>query len=200
MQIPDDRKREQFTKILSNYAGIKHKKTDEVAAPMKTLDAILGRDYFAKPSAEVAQGLLGREIVRHFKGGEVRGIIKEMSAWDGVTKTSSDSMLYAPGTIGVSQKFGKYLMDIATELSGVSSCVTLIAAEFDWQGKKQLVEGPGNVTKALRIDRALDGLKIYENDQIYIVGGKIPAQQVLQRTKKNVPSNCKGYFYILPQG
>lgn len=196
MQIPDDRKREQFTKILSSYAGISHKKTDEVSEPMNTLDAILGRDYFAKPSAEVAQGLLGREIVRRFKGGEVRGIIKEMSAWDGVTKTSSDGMLYAPGTIGISKKFNNYMLDIATELSGVSSCVTLIAAEFDWQGKKQLLEGPGNVTKALKIDSAMNELKIYDNDQIYIVGGKMPAQQVLQRTKKNVPSNCKGYFYI----
>ncbi len=161
-----------------------------------TIDQKLGRDFFAKKADEAAQGLLGRTITRQFKGTQINGIITEVSAWEGSTKSSSDGMLYAPGTIGVSCKFGKYLMDIATEVSGIYSCITMIGAEFDWSGRKQRVEGPGNFTEALKIDKEFDKLKVYENDLVYIEGGKMPQQEILKREKKNAPKNCLGYFYI----
>ena len=178
-----------------SHGSASFKNNEEVLNTM-SIDNKLGRDFFAKPAVDVAYGLLGREIVRRFNGAEVKGVITEVSAWEGTTLSSSDGMRYAPGTIGVSTKFGKHLLDIATELKDVSSCITLIAAEFDWNGKKQVVQGPGNVTKALNIDRVFDQQKIYDNPNIYIVGGQMPAQEVLKREKKGVPANCKGYFYL----
>jgi DNA-3-methyladenine glycosylase len=193
--------KEALEALMRGYAhGLSHgsasfKNNGEVKEPM-SIDTKLGRDFFAKPAVDVAYGLLGREIVRRFNGTDVKGVIVEVSAWEGTTPSSSDGMRYAPGTIGVSTKFGKHLLDIATELKDVSSCVTLIAAEFDWNGKKQVVQGPGLVTAALKIDRSFDQQKIYENPNVYIIGGHMPAQDVLKRDKKGVPANCKGYFYL----
>jgi 3-methyladenine DNA glycosylase Mpg len=184
---------------MNNPAEERSFKSDAIIPqPMtKTMDQILGRDFYARSSVEVARAMLGREIVRRFKDTEVRGYVMEVSAWEGHTKTSSDGLLYAPGTIGVSTKFGNHLLDIATEAYGVHSCVTLIAAQFHWGNRTQLVDSPGKVARALRVDRTLDGLKIFENDTgLSIVGGRIPEQDIKKREKKNLPANCKGYFYI----
>lgn len=163
---------------------------------MTKLEQKLGQEFYARAPQYVAQELLGRQIVRLFDKGEVRGIIKEVSAWDGQTNSASEGMTNAPGIISVSTKFGKNLMDIATGVEGSYSCITIVAAEFDWLGNGHTLQGPGNVTQALKIDRSFDGTPIFNNNLVYIVGEKIEPQDVKTRNKKNVPSNCQGFFYI----
>ena len=192
--MPSAFEKEQLEHLMRSYAQGRagsFKKTLEGSAAV-SLDRILGRDFFTDSAVEVARGLLGREIVRVFRGGVIRGVITEVSAWQGRTSSASDGMEYAPGTIAVSTKYGLHLMDIATERCDRYSCVTLVGLVRN----RQRVQGPGNVASVLKIDPAIDGLKIYDNKVIYITGGRNPRQEVLKRQKKNVPRNCKGYFYI----
>lgn len=162
---------------------------------MTKLEQKLGQEFYARVPQLVACELLGREIVRKFDKGEARGVIKEVSAWNGETQSASEGMTLAPGIISVSTKYGKCLMDIATGIEEQYSCITLVAAEFDWLGQKHKLQGPGNVTQALKIGRDFDGTKIFDSELVYIVGGEIAKQDIKTRKKSNVPSNCQGFFY-----
>lgn len=172
------------------------KSGEQVEENMAKLEQMLGRDFYAKPAAEVAQGLLGREMVRRIGNREYRGKIVEVAAWEGHTDSSSDGMLNTPGTASISTKFGKHLLDIATEVGGVYSCVTMIAADMIEGDKMVRVQGPGNFTKAFHIDKSLDGIKVYESPLLYVIGGKISEQNITRREKSNLPANCEGYFCL----
>lgn len=190
----------KIERVLDIYATGKDpasfKNDGAVEADMAKLEQMLGRDFYAKPAAEVAQGLLGREMVRRIGDKAIRGKIVEVSAWEGHTDSSSDGMLDTPGTVSISTKFGKHLLDIATNVGGVYSCVMMIAADMIDGDKITRVEGPGNFTKAFQIDKSLKGIKIYESPLLYVIGGRIPEQNITKREKSNVPANCMGYFCL----
>jgi 3-methyladenine DNA glycosylase Mpg len=160
------------------------------------VDQILGHEFYARPSLTVARELLGKKIVRRWKGDEIRGVIKEVAAWHGETESKHPGLRYAPGEIGISKRFGQQVMLISTDRTDIASCVTLIAAELLDGGKPVLYQGPGKIAKALHIDEGFDRVKVYDNGMLSIVESGIPEQEVLKRSSKNIPANCKGYFYI----
>jgi 3-methyladenine DNA glycosylase Mpg len=156
----------------------------------------LDESFFAADADDVAQALLGTYLVRVFpNGSKVVGRIQEVAAYDGETKTSSDGMLYRPGTLTVSTKFGRHLIDIATGDNGQPSCVTLISGLFDWGNRRQLVQGPGNLSRALGIDREYDGRSINERD-FWIESREEYNGEIRERSLTNRPANCQGVYYI----
>lgn len=160
------------------------------------LEDKLPMDFFMQNPDEVAKGILGMEIVRILPNGkEVRGRIQEVAAYRGEEESVSDVAYYGPGIIGVSTKFGKRLIDIGTEYEGRSSCVTLISASFQWGRNRQLVQGPGNLAKALKVDRSYDGTPILCND-LWIDPSTPQVEEIRVRELSNMPENCLGYFYI----
>ena len=164
--------------------------------PLKQKYTKLDESFFSAGAKTVAQGLLGTYLVRVFpNGSRVVGRIHEVAAYGGVTKTSSEGMLYAPGTLSVSTKFGKNLIDIATGDKGESSCVTLISALFDWGKDKQLVQGPGNLSRALGIDKSYDKKSIVGKD-LWIELREQYEGEIRERNLSNAPANWKGTFYI----
>lgn len=159
----------------------------------------LDESFFTVDAKTVAKFLLGTYLVRVFPNdSRTVGMIQEVAAYEGETKTSSDGMLCAPGTLSVSTKFGKNLIDIATGKSGESSCVTLISALFNWGNNKQLVQGPGNLSRALGVDKTYNGRSVDGRD-FWIEIRDIYGGEILERKKSNLPSNCRGIFYIREQ-
>ena len=114
----------------------------------------LDERFFARRADNVAQDLLGRTLV--VKVGEdtfVRARLREVAAYEGSTKRTSEGAKYHPGLVSISVKYGQCLVDIATGggKKKDASCITLRAADFDIKGETVKVEGPRRVAKELGI-------------------------------------------------
>jgi len=162
---------------------------------MKNLENRVTRDFFRKDSLTVAQNLLGRDIVRYFPNNtETRGRILEVSAWEGTYGQRPQKFPdYKQGVVSVSCKFGKYMIDVTCGDKG--SCVTLLKAEFDIDGRKYTADGPSKLASILQVTPdAFDGYDLVEGSAIKIEGapGEI---MVYTRNKSNVPKNCRGFHY-----
>ena len=165
--------------------------------PKKTEE--LPESFFARNSESVAKDLLGRTLVRK-REGEKNFIasIREIAAWEGDAMASRyEGILNAPGTIFIPIQYGKPIFGLATDAIGKPSCVTLISAIVG--NKKEggeLIKGPGNLSKALAIDKdSFDGLPL-RLSPLWISGQPVESERILKRNKSNVPDNCIGYFYF----
>ncbi|MCP6719617.1 MAG: DNA-3-methyladenine glycosylase [Patescibacteria group bacterium] len=191
--------RKLFERVLSTYVGepLNREKSSWVDMRQKVaLREKLPTDFFMQEPTDVAKGLLGMNLVRVLPSRrEIRGRIQEVAAYKGEADSVSDVAYYGPGIIGVSTKYGKHLIDIATESEGVPSCVTLIGAFFQWGKERQLVHGPGNLSRALKIDGSDDGVPIVCND-LWIDPSVESVGEIYTRNLSNIPENCLGYFYI----
>ncbi len=157
----------------------------------------LGRYFFERSSTSVAKDLLGRIIVHErARGGILYAQIHEVAAWEGTTeKSMTEGALYAPGTLSISTKFGKNLLDIATDEMCKPSCITLIAGRvYDKTGERVFAQGPGLLCGALDINKSYHGLPI-EISSIWIGGERIDPNTIMKRKKTNSLRNCKGYYY-----
>jgi len=151
----------------------------------------LGMRFFQDRSIDVAQNLLGRTIVTKAQNQTERmGIIREVAAWQGAEDSSAPTIRYHPGIVGVSQRYGHFLLDIGTGYQGRPSCVTIIGL-YTPEGFRN---GPGKVTKHLGIDKDFDSMPI-DTDALWIGGDKVESERIIQRLKQ-APANCKGYFYF----
>jgi 3-methyladenine DNA glycosylase Mpg len=159
----------------------------------------LERKFFSRRSDIVAQDLLGRILVHERPdAATLYLLIKEASAYQGKIKSTSKGLLCAPGTIGISTKYGQRMLDIATGEIAEPSCVTLIGGQiYDGRGFRVAVNGPGKLTSSLEIDRNYDGLIVDLGvSPVWIGGESVGDEQILRRKKSNTPENCLGYFYL----
>lgn len=152
---------------------------------------------FRKDSKDVALDILGNEIIRAYPNGTaVRAYIKAIAPHQGKEKSTDKGIGKKSGLINVGRpKFGQTLMDITTEREGTYSCVTLRGIVMQDSGEE--IEGPGNCSKALGIDRGLDGLDV-ENDFLYITDKKDPDYDSAKvrgpLSWKTRPANCEGFY------
>lgn len=192
-------KRELLERVLSAYMGEPLNREKSSWVDMRQRAALRERlptDFFMQEPIDVAKGLLGMNLVRVLPNKrEIRGRIQEVAAYKGGTDSISDVAYYGPGIIGISTKFGKRLIDIGTEYEGAASCVTLISASFQWGEDRQLVQGPGNLARALSIDRSYDGTPIVHND-LWVDPSVESVGEIYKRNLSRLPRNCLGYFYI----
>ena len=154
------------------------------------------RKFFARGAEEVAKDLLGRTLVRE-RGNQARfyARLTEVAPWDG-SDTMVKETLYAPGTFLVLTRYAKEVFGVATEETGVPSCVTFISAAIgDRQGFREYAEGPGNLAEVLEIEKELDGVPI-DFSPIWIGGESVNEDKIHQRKPSKLPAGCKGYFYF----
>jgi 3-methyladenine DNA glycosylase Mpg len=185
----------RLTHLLRTYIGDTPPILDmdspiEIIRPPE--DSKLVRDLFIQRPEDMARNLLGRTIVRESDIGiPILGIIREVAAWRGAEDSSDDTINNGYGIIGVSKKFGHYLIDIGTGAEGKPSCVTLIAVD----SSEGIIYGPGNVSKYLQIDPTFDSIPI-DGDRLWIGGKPIAKSQIRQRNLTTKPANWAGNFYF----
>jgi len=145
---------------------------------------ILPRAFYARPTLEVAQSLIGKVLVRDSRAGTAAGIIVEVEAYIGEDDaachaapgpTARNAPLYGvPGVAYVYLNYGiHYLVNAVTEPEG-SPAAVLIRSLEPFDGEKlmrrrrargtgrspasfsttELCRGPGNLTRALGISLA----------------------------------------------
>ena len=142
---------------------------------------ILPRDFYARPTLEVAQDLIGHVLVHQTRAGTAAGVIVEVEAYIGESDpachaapgpTRRNAPLYgAPGVAYVYLNYGMHnLVNAVTEPEGAPAAVLIRALEpLDGEllmrrrrargtGRRpeafstvELCRGPGNLTRALGI-------------------------------------------------
>lgn len=124
---------------------------------------ILPRDYFNRPTLEVASSLVGKYLVREQGGRLIAGKIIEVEAYIGTEdkachaskgRTARTDVLFGPpGHAYVYLCYGMYeMLNVVTEQVGFPAAILLRAVEC--QGR--LIDGPGRLTRAFEIDRRLN--------------------------------------------
>ncbi|MCE7978478.1 MAG: DNA-3-methyladenine glycosylase [Nitrospira sp. NTP1] len=124
---------------------------------------ILPRDYFARPTLEVARSLIGKYLVREQGSGMIAGRIIEVEAYIGTEdqachaskgRTARTDVLFGPpGHAYVYLCYGMYeMLNVVTEREGFPAAILLRAVECEGE----LIDGPGRLTRAFDIDRRLN--------------------------------------------
>lgn len=135
--------------------------------------AVLGSEFFARPSDEVARALIGKILwSTRFGGGRLTEVEAYLPLGDpashaacGPTKRNS-AMYGPPGNIYVFLSYGvHYLLNLVCEREGVGSAVLIRAVEaagISWCG-------PGRVGAALGIGPGLNGVPLGSASGLFVV-------------------------------
>jgi DNA-3-methyladenine glycosylase len=148
---------------------------------------ILDASFFARDTREVARDLLDKVLVRTLEGAPLWGRLVEVEAYLGPEDLAAHSrggrrtartevMFGEPGHAYVYFTYGMHwCLNFVTREAGVPQAVLVRALE-PGPGVERC-GGPGLVTRALRIDRALNGAAL-EAPDLYVVDDGAPKRRV----------------------
>ncbi|MGH7764084.1 MAG: DNA-3-methyladenine glycosylase [Candidatus Dormibacteraceae bacterium] len=149
--------------------------------------AVLGAGFFARDTVAVARDLLGKVLFREHDGELMWGRLVEVEAYlgpDDLAAHSSggrrsprnDVMYGLPGHAYVYFTYGMHFcLNFVTRESGVPQAVLVRALE-PGPGVGRC-GGPGLVTRALQIDRSVNGLPL-RPPEIYVVDDLVPPRRI----------------------
>ncbi len=151
----------------------------------------LDRDDFNRPTLRVARDLVGTYIVRSYRGRRVAAMITETEAYKGPRDAASHAFggrrtprvepLYRDGgTIYVYLAYGMHwLLNFSTLGAGRPEGVLIRAVAMDGD---EFIIGPGRVTRALRIDKRLDGDDATTSEELWLEdrGVRVPPRHLMR--------------------
>jgi len=128
----------------------------------------LKKDFFLQPTLKVAQQLIGQLLVVKQKNNFQLALIKETEAYIGTKdkachaakgKTKRNEVMFGPpGRLYIYLVYGlHYMLNIVTEKKGFPAAV-LIRSLQPLLGIKNKVNGPGKLTKELKINKSFNGI------------------------------------------
>lgn len=156
----------------------------------------LSRDFFERDTRAVARELLGKRLVRVYRGRRLSGIIREVEAYRGLDDAASHAhrgstprsiiMFGPPGYAYIYFIYGMYhCLNVVTERVGYPAAVLIRGLEPTkgmaalWRLRRgaqngHLADGPGKLCQALAIDRRLNGLDLVSSERLFIEEGISP--------------------------
>jgi len=162
--------------------------------------APLGRKFYARDTAQVAQDLLGKVVVRRTPSGTLRGGIVETEAYYGDGDPASRAfrgrknynavMFDEPGRLFIYMVHSWWMLNIVAHVAGEVGAVLIRAIEpidgidrmFVNRGVselRRLANGPGKLTRALDVGKELHGLDVAEaGSELTVVGGREEAFEI----------------------
>jgi len=152
----------------------------------------LDRIAVNRSTLQIARDLIGKFIVRSYRGRRISAMITEVEAYKGPKDRASHAYggrhtprveaLYADGgTVYVYLVYGMHwMLNFSTASQGKPEGVLIRGILADLDGERKLLAGPGRVTKYLRIDNKLDGADVIDSRQIWLEdrGVRIPAKSI----------------------
>ena len=155
---------------------------------------ILNKKFFERDPKIVAIELLGKYIVREIEGKKLVCKIVETEAYYGKEDPASRAYLGYPkyvvdmlyGDVGLALIYmvhANWLLNFTAHKKNQAGAVLIRAVEpiegieFMLKNRKvskieELTNGPGKFTKALKIDKSLNGVKVYKKGELYVCEGK----------------------------
>jgi len=150
---------------------------------------LLNRNFYNRPTLDVARDLLGKKLVHRVDGVELSGIIVETEAYCGAGdsachahrgRTERNAVMFGPpGYAYVYFTYGMhYLINLVTEEEG-NPCAVLIRAIEPFSGLeemqarrkrhgKELTNGPAKLCQALGIDKSFNGWDVTRGDTLWV--------------------------------
>ena len=149
----------------------------------------LGRRAFNRPTLRVARELLGKFIVRSWRGRRLSAMIAETEAYKGPKDLASHAAggrrtprvepLYGEGgTVYVYFVYGMHwLLNFSTAGEGRPEGVLIRGVVT---GEGELLAGPARVTRHLKIGKTLDGADVTRSSEIRLEdrGVRVPASRI----------------------
>lgn len=140
------------------------------------------RNFFERPTLLVAENLLGKILVRKWRGKEIRAVITETEAYCGFDDKASHVsrgitprnkiMFGSAGFAYIYLIYGMhYCLNIVTEREGYPAAILIRGAvllDSKLGHPTSKFDGPGKLTKALRIDKSLNGEDIITSQKLWI--------------------------------
>jgi len=140
----------------------------------------LDRAHFNRPTLQVARGLLGKFIVRSYRGRELAGMIIEVEAYKGPRDRAShafggrrtarvEPLYHEGGTAYVYLVYGMHwLLNFSTAGAGNPEGVLIRGIIGGHGTKRALISGPGRVSTYLRVDRRLDRIDATQSRHLWL--------------------------------
>jgi len=174
---------------------------------------ILDREFYNRPTLDVARDLLGKKLIRRIGGTELSGIIVETEAYCGKEdsachahrgQTLRNSVMFGPpGCAYVYFSYGMhYLLNLVTEDEG-NPCAVLLRAiepllgltEMKVRRKrhgKELTNGPAKLCQALAIDKFFNGWDLTKGSQLWVENyQRVESQAILSKPRVGIDYACK---------
>lgn len=179
----------------------------------------IGRSFYERHTPTVARELLGCRLVREIAGKRLAGMIVETEAYRGSRdpashasrgRTPRNEVMFGPaGHAYVYFTMGAHFcLNITTEPSGTAAAVLIRALEpvegidammgnRGLNDIRKLASGPGNLTKALRIDRGLNGEDLVVSKGLFVEkGGKVGGVGLSSRVGIRRGTTFKWRFFV----
>lgn len=149
--------------------------------------AILTDSFFNRKTLKVARELIGKYLVRELDGKIIRQKITETEAYIGPHdlachssrgKTERNKIMFCKaGTIYAYFTYGMHwMLNIVTEAEDFPAAVLIRGTEN--------ISGPARLTKALQIDKKLNGKKLGKKSGLWIEDGESVPSRLIVRTPR----------------
>lgn len=170
---------------------------------------ILSRDFYSRPTDIVAQEVLGKVLVRVYKGEFLSGRIVEVEAYFGPGDIASHAkngptprsrpMFGLPGKAYVYFTYGMHhLLNLVTEEDGKAGAVLIRALEplsgletMKALRKTEKVEiltnGPARLTQALAIDLSFNCWDLTKGEELFLLEDGYQPEKVVSSHRIGVP-------------
>lgn len=171
-----------------------------IAAPERGAERVADRAWFDRPAAALAEDLLGARLVRAAPEGRVGGRIVEVEAYEGPEdlaahssrgRTARNAVMFGPpGHLYVYLIYGlHHCLNVVAGPGHKPEAVLIRALELDEgvalarlrRGPRapdaRLASGPGNVGRALGVDRRLNGVDLVSGP-VWIEARRGPAPRL----------------------
>lgn len=166
----------------------------------------LNRDFYTRPTLEVAKNLLGKYIVRKVNGKELVGKIIETEAYIGPQDKASHAFggkitprnraeYFVGGHIYIYLVYGMYLqMNISTSKEEKPECVLIRAIEPE-NDDISSANGPGKFCRYLKLDKSFYGEDLTKSKRIWLEdrGERIKLSQIL--ATKRIGIDYAGFYW-----
>ncbi len=153
----------------------------------------LTRKFYQQPTLKVAQGLLGKYIIRQWRGKRIEGKIVETEAYIGPQDRASHAfrgkvtprnkaVYLLGGHIYIYLVYGMYWqLNISTFLKGKPECVLIRALEPTFE-KEKIANGPGKLCRYLKLNKSFYGEDLVKSKRIWLEdrGSSIQKNSIVQ--------------------
>ena len=139
----------------------------------------LGRSFYTEPTLDVAKDLLGKYIVRKWRGKILKGKIIETEAYIGPRDRASHSYLgkrtprneaefLQGGHIYIYLVYGMHWqLNITTSKKDTPECVLIRALDLG-NGNMKEANGPGKLCRYLRLDKSFNEEDVTKSKRIWL--------------------------------
>lgn len=166
---------------------------------------ILDQKFFDRPTLKVAESLLGKYLVRKYRGREIVAMITEVEAYDGPDdkashashgKTERTKIMFGPaGHWYVYFTYGMHwLVNIVTGKEGYPAAVLIRAVQPIEVGLRY-IDGPARVTKFSKIDKKFNAKPANKKTGLWIEDRGVKIERSKMKKGPRVGVNYAGPFW-----